>query len=121
MAIQDTATQLISAIRRVRRMVPRADPVPLSADDYDASGKLIAGRPRSQGCTVDGLVCDALPLLGALEDAVANPDASAALGLLAFVAGQDVEQHDDGTWKIPLRVAPDRIISTVDPEAQVPL
>ena len=34
------------------------------------------------------------------------------------MAGQDVEQDDDGTWKIAQRVAPDRIISTVDPEAR---
>ena len=37
---------------------------------------------------------------------------------LALVAGQDVEQDDDGTWKIARKVAPDRIISTVDPEAR---
>jgi IS5 family transposase len=35
-----------------------------------------------------------------------------------LVAGQDVEQDDDGTWKIAHRVAKDRIISTVDPEAR---
>ena len=37
---------------------------------------------------------------------------------MALVAGQDVEQDDDGTWKIAQRVAPDRMISTVDPEAR---
>ena len=46
------------------------------------------------------------------------PEANSALGLLALVAGQDVEQDDDGTWKIAQRVAPDRIISVVDPEAR---
>ena len=45
-------------------------------------------------------------------------DASSALGLLALVAGQDVEQDDDGTWKIARNVARDRVISTVDPEAR---
>ena len=34
------------------------------------------------------------------------------------MAGQDVEQDDDGTWKIARKVAPDRVISTVDPEAR---
>jgi transposase len=34
-ATQDTVTQLISAIRRVRRQVPVAASVPLSAHDYD--------------------------------------------------------------------------------------
>ena len=49
---------------------------------------------------------------------VSDPDAAAALGLLALVAGQDVEQDDGGTWKIAQRVANDRIISTVDPETR---
>ena len=38
---------------------------------------------------------------------------------MALVAGQDVEPgDDDGTWRIAQRVAPDRVISTVDPEAR---
>jgi IS5 family transposase len=43
-----------------------------------------------------------------------------ALGLLALVAGQDVECVDEhaGTWRIARRVARDRVISTVDPEAR---
>jgi hypothetical protein len=49
--------------------------------------------------------------------------AADALGLLALVADQDVEpaQGSDGTdgrWRIARRVAPDRVISTVDPEAR---
>ena len=41
------------------------------------------------------------------------------MGLLALVAGQDVEPGDgEGTWRIAQRVAPDRVISTVDPEAR---
>ena len=42
-----------------------------------------------------------------------------AVGLLALVAGQDVEPGDDeGTWRIAQRVAPDRVISTVDPDTR---
>jgi IS5 family transposase len=63
-------------------------------------------------------VSDALILLAAFGGADESTDASTALGLLALVAGQDVEQDVDGTWKIAQRVAPDRIISTVDPEAR---
>ncbi len=47
-----------------------------------------------------------------------DPDAATALGLLALVAGQDVEQDEDGTWRIAQRVTKDRMISTVDPEAR---
>ena len=43
--------------------------------------------------------------------------------MLALVAGQDVEPVEgsdgtDGRWRIARRVAPDRVISTVDPEAR---
>ncbi len=46
------------------------------------------------------------------------PEANSALGLLALVAGQDVEQGEDGNWRIAQKVAPDRVISVVDPEAR---
>jgi len=41
-----------------------------------------------------------------------------AAELLATVVGQDVEQREDGLFAIARRVAADRIISTVDPEAR---
>lgn len=119
-ATQDTVTQLIAAIRRVRRIVPGADLVPVSAHDYESQGKpLIAWDDAvAKAALVDALVNDALALLAAFEYENEEPEATSALGLLALVAGQDVEQADDGTWKIAQRVAPDRIISTVDPEAR---
>ncbi|MDT5230345.1 MAG: hypothetical protein QOI39_845, partial [Mycobacterium sp.] len=55
-------------------------------------------------------------------DEVEGPVA-AALALLALVAGQDVEPAEgsdgtDGRWRIARKVAPDRVISTVDPDAR---
>jgi hypothetical protein len=41
-----------------------------------------------------------------------------AAHLLAAVLGQDLEDGGDGRWRIARRVAPDRIISTVDPHAR---
>jgi IS5 family transposase len=119
-ATQDTVTQLIAAIRRVRRLVPGASDVALGAHDYESSGKpLIAwDDPVAKAALVDALVRDALTLLAAFETGDAEHDVSTALGLLALVAGQDVEQDEDGTWKIARKVAPDRVISTVDPEAR---
>jgi IS5 family transposase len=119
-ATQDTVTQLIAAIRRVRRVVPGAMDVTLSAHDYESSGKpLIAwDDPVAKAALVDGLVNDALTLLAAFEDDAEETDTTSALGLLALVAGQDVEQGEDGTWRIARKVAPDRVISTVDPEAR---
>ena len=119
-ATQDTVTQLIAAIRRVRRLVPGAKGVALSAHDYESAGKpLIAwDDPVAKAALVDGLVRDALQLLTEFEDVAEEAEATSALGLLALVAGQDVEQQDDGTWQIVRKVAPDRVISVVDPEAR---
>ncbi len=119
-ATQDTVTQLIAAIRRVRRLVPRAKDVEVCAHDYESGGKpLIAwDDPVAKAALVDGLVNDALRLLAEFEDATEDDEAASALGLLALVAGQDVEQSDDGSWKIARKVAPNRVISTVDPEAR---
>src|SRR5215218_10229707 len=46
-----------------------------------------------------------------------------AVALLALVAGQDVEPSEDsagtdGRWQIARKVAQDRVISTVDPDAR---
>ena len=41
-----------------------------------------------------------------------------AAKLLATVLGQDLEEGDDGVFRIARRVAKDRVISTVDPEAR---
>jgi hypothetical protein len=45
------------------------------------------------------------------------------VALLALVAGQDVEPAEgsdgtDGRWRIARKVAEDRVISTVDPQAR---
>jgi IS5 family transposase len=125
-ATQDTVTQLIAAIRRVRREVPGAAQViaeACTAHDYDDPGKpMIAWDDESaRAALVDALVRDALAVLAALESSD-DPKAADALGLLALIAGQDVELVDDGDgssqWRIVRRVAEDRIISVVDPEAR---
>ncbi len=38
--------------------------------------------------------------------------------LLATVVGQDLELTDDGRFRIARRVAPERVISTVDPHTR---
>ena len=77
---------------------------------------------------MDALVGDAHRLLGHLPEQELDPAAAEAVGLLALVAGQDVEpaEGSDGTdgrwqitgWRIARKVAPERVISTVDPEAR---
>jgi IS5 family transposase len=120
-ATQDTATQLISAIRRVRREVPTTASIELTAHDYDAGTKPVIAwdDPVAKEQLVSALVGDALALIGAAQGADLTPEQQEAVGLLALVAGQDVEPGDEeGTWRIAERVAPDRVISTIDPEAR---
>ncbi len=120
-ATQDTVTQLISQIRRVRREVPAAAAAQLHAHDYDAAAKPVIAwdDPVAKQELVSALVNDAITLIGEVEGAELTTEQHEAVGLLALVAGQDVEPGKaEGTWRIAERVAPDRVISTVDPEAR---
>jgi Transposase DDE domain/Transposase domain (DUF772) len=127
-ATQDTVTQLIGAIRRVRREVPEAGPViaeHCTAHDYDDPGKpkIAWNDEAAREQLVDALVSDAHRLLGHLPEAELGTKAAEAVALLALIAGQDVEPVEgsdgtDGRWRIARRVTPDRIISTADPDAR---
>lgn len=129
-ATQDTVTQLISAIRRVRRQVPGAAEqiaAVCTGHDYTEPGKprIDWDDPEAMNALVSALVNDAGALVAALAEAEVSEDADAefALALLALVAGQDVEPAEgsdgtDGRWRIAHRVAPDRVVSTVDPDAR---
>jgi IS5 family transposase len=120
-ATQDTVTQLIAAIRRVRRVVPAAAALELGAHDYaDPAKPAIAWDDAgAREALVSGLVNDAVCVLEAVGGLYLDADASDAVGLLALVAGQDVEPGDqDGTWRIARRTASDRVISTVDPDTR---
>jgi len=127
-ATQDTVTQLIAAIRRVAREVPGAAAViaeQCCAHDYAQPGKpgIAWDDPQARERLVDALVSDAHRLLGHLPEQELGPKAAEAVGLLALVAGQDVEPAEgsdgtDGRWRIARKVAPERVISTVDPEAR---
>ena len=48
----------------------------------------------------------------------AGPGAGAGRELLATVTGQDLDRDAAGVFKIARQVAPDRVISTVDPQAR---
>ncbi len=77
------------------------------------------GRPRGKTALVSGLVNDARAIIDTLDGLELDNAQADAVGLLALVAGQDVEPGDtDGTWRIARRVAPDRVISVVDPESR---
>ena len=136
-ARQDTVTQLIAQIRRVGRDVTGARDLigvhctrlaALTGQGYDQPGKppIAWDDEAAREELVTALVGDAHALLDALdlpaiETAGGKP--AEAVALLALVAGQDVEPAEgsdgtDGRWRIAQATAPDRVISTVDPDAR---
>jgi hypothetical protein len=127
-ATQDTVTQLVAAIRKVAREVPGAAEqiaVVCTGHDYSRPGKpkIDWDDPAAKDALVTGLVNDANAVVAALQDRDLDERAAGALALLALVAGQDVEPAEgsdstDGRWRIARKVAGDRVISTVDPDAR---
>ena len=129
-AAQDTVTQLVAAVRKVARVVPGAGEVigRVCRLDYSRPGKppIDWDDPAAKQALVSDLVNDALAVLDGLAGPGApqrDEAAADALGLLALVAGQDVEpagdsDGTDGRWRIARKVAPDRVISTVDTQAR---
>jgi DDE family transposase len=127
-ATQDTVTQLVAAIRKVAREVPgAAEQIArvCTGHDYSRPGKpaIDWDDPAAKDALVSALVNDANALVAALQGRDLEERAASALGLLALVAGQDVEPAEgsdgtDGRWRIARMVAEDRTISTVDPDAR---
>jgi hypothetical protein len=122
---QDTVTMLRGAIRGLLR----ACPPPLAArvrarlrrdDDYVAPGKPTCEweDPQAREELVDALVRDAYRAHYALRDQRLDARVAEAAALLATVTGQDIEETADGRFRIFEGTAPDRVISTVDPQAR---
>lgn len=127
-ATQDTVIQLRAAIRKVLTAADGADPQ-LAAevraaltrdDDYATLGKPPCDwdDPKARAALVDALVRDAQGALAALNGHELDGPLAQAADMLALVAGQDVEDGEDGVFRIARRVARDRLISTVDVEAR---
>ena len=119
-ATQDTVTQLISAIRKLRRVLPEAASVPLcTATDEGGKPVIDWSDTSARDALVTGLVHDAQAVLHAAQESPSAEAAAGEIGLLALVSGQDVEPGETpGAWRIARRVAKDRVISTVDVEAR---
>ena len=122
---QDTVTMLRGAIRGLLRACPPELKTKVRAglqrdDDYTAPGKPACDwtdrAVREQ--LVDALVRDAYRAHYALRGERLDPRVAEAAALLATVTGQDIEETDDGRFRIFEGTAPDRVISTVDPEAR---
>ncbi|MGH2365700.1 MAG: transposase [Chloroflexota bacterium] len=123
-ATMDTVTLVRSAIRGLLavageltaelRGLLRRD------DDYASAGKPACDYDdrAAREALVDALATDAQALLLALDGRQVPANLSQAARLLASIVGQDLEAGQDGVFRIARRVATDRIISTVDPQAR---
>ena len=119
-ARQDTVTMLVDQIRRVRKLVPELASVWVREHNYGGGRPPCDwADPADRDRLVSELVDDANELVWAADDLELDQIQADAVALLALVAGQDVEPGDGpGRWRIAQRTAPDRVISTVDPQAR---
>lgn len=124
-ATMDTVTLIRSAIRGLLRACDDEVEAQLRGllardDDYASAGKPACDYddPGAREALVDALAADARALLGALHGRELAPVLAGAVALLATVTGQDLDEGDDGVFRIAQRVAKDRVVSTVDPQAR---
>ena len=124
-ATMDTVTLIRSAIRGLLKaagVVLGAElrAVMGSGDDYARSAKpqIDWDDVCARQALIDSRAKDAYACLMLLDGRKLGVEVSDAVELLATVVGQDLEEGDDGVFRNARRVAKDRVISTVDPEAR---
>src|SRR5260370_6769742 len=123
-ATMDTVTLVRSAIRGLLAVAGEREAglrgLLARDDDY-----LRAGKPAcdyddaaAREALVDALARDARAVLAALDGQGLGPVLAQAGQLLAAVTGQALDEGAGGVFRIARRVAKDRIISAVDPQAR---
>jgi hypothetical protein len=124
-ATMDTVTLLGAAIRGLLkvaqgRLEAELRAVLASADDYASLAKprIDWDDQAARAALVDARARDAHAVLEILQGRVLPTAVVQAARLLAAVVGQDLEQGTDGGFRIARKVAADRVISTVDPDAR---
>ena len=124
-ATQDTVTMIRSGIRQLLAAADAGLEGELRAvltrdDDYGSGGKPVCDwdDPAARKQLVAEMAVDAYGCLGVLDDRGLDDEVAGIGELLATVVGQDLEEGDDGRFRIARRVAKDRVISTVDPDAR---
>jgi hypothetical protein len=123
-ATQDTITLIRSAIRGLLRAADhvlraRLRAVISSGDAYTDTAKPVIDwtDPAEREALIDSRAHDGFALLTVLDGRVLEQEVAQAARLLATVLGQDLEQDGD-VLRIARKVARDRVISTVDPQAR---
>jgi hypothetical protein len=124
-ATMDTVTLLGAALRGLLkvaqgRLAAELRAVLASGDDYASLAKpqIDWDDQAARQALVDARARDARAVLGVLEGRSLPAAVTQAIQLLAAVVGQDLEQAGEGRFRIARKVAADRVISTVDPDAR---
>jgi hypothetical protein len=124
-ATMDTVTLLGSAIRGVlrvadERLEAELQGVLAGGEDYASLAKpqIDWDDLAARAALVDARARDAHAVLGILQGCSLTPAVAEAARLLGAVVGQDLEQAGDGSFRIARKVAADRVISVVDPDAR---
>ena len=124
-ATMDTVTLVRSAIRSLIKVADGDLAAELRAvlareDDYAAAGKPACDYDDEAARVelVDALARDAHAVLSVLDGRDLSRSVNRAAALLASVVGQDLDTDETGVFRIAQRVAKDRVVSTVDPEAR---
>jgi len=124
-ATMDTVTLIRSGVRGLLKVASpefraELEAVLTSGDDDASSSKpqIDWEDPAARETLVYSRAKDAYACLGLLHGRKLDPVVAAASKLLATVTGQDIEEGDDGIFRIARKGAKDRVISTVDPEAR---
>jgi len=124
-ATMDTITLIRSAVRGLLRVAGAGLALTLRAALTSGDEYADAAKPQidwddapAREALVDSRVTDAHAVLAVVDGIVVSEAVAAAAQLLATAVGQDVEQGLDGVFRIARKVAPDRMISTVDPDAR---
>jgi hypothetical protein len=124
-ATMDTITLIRSALRGLFKVTGKALEAELrgvitSGDDYASSAKPQIDWDDAAGreALIDSRAKDALACLALLDGRELPSVVAEAAALVATVVGQDLETGNDGVFRIARKVAKDRVISTVDPEAR---
>ena len=124
-ATMDTITLIRSAIRSLLKQAgleleAQLRAVLTSGDDYVSNSKpqIAWDDTVARAELIDSRARDGHALLAFLDSSRLGAGLSEAAELLATVLGQDLEQSNDGVFRIARRVAKDRVISTVDPQAR---
>ena len=124
-ATMDTITLIRSAIRALLKVADAVLETRLrglirSGDDYASSAKpqIDWDDQAAREELIHSRAADGYAMLAHLDSQMLQGPVADAAKLLATVLGQDLEEGDGGVFRIARRVAKDRVISVVDPEAR---